>query len=89
MVVISSILLYNVQIFGGQNRFFLTKCKWSNHKFFSSISTAVFHLNNWLIIMLDQILDLINIGSNVLSAYLFDLFKGGQFHFDIDPGLAQ
>ena len=39
--------------------------------------------------MLDQILNLINIGSNMMSAYHLDLFQGGLFHFDIDPRLAQ
>ena len=44
---------------------------------------------NWHIIMLDQIMELINIGRNVMSAYLFNLFKGGLSHIDIDQGLAQ
>ena len=39
--------------------------------------------------MLDQILNLINIGSNMMSAYHLDLFQGGLFHFDIDPRLTQ
>ena len=87
MVVISSNLLYKVQLFRGTSRF-LSKCKLSRpHK-----SQSFLNINCSLSpasIMLDQILNLINIGSNMMSAYHLDLFQGGLFHFDIDPRLAQ